>query len=263
MRLPTVLALAVPLATGTLLSVALAGQRAPEDWPIHDENRPRPPVVTPGTFSTPDTPGRPPSDAVVLFDGKNLSAWKSRRTADAPWKVEDGCSRSRRARAGSRRRRRSATASSTSSGERRRRSRGEGQDRGNSGVFLMGQLRDPGARLLPERDLPDGQAAAVYGQYPPLVNACRPPGEWQSYDIVFRAPRFDGQEKLQRTARVTVLPQRRARARTRTEIMGAHDAQGAAPLLAAPAERLPLALQDHDHPVRYRNIWIRELKERP
>jgi hypothetical protein len=108
---------------------------------------------------------------------------------------------------------------------------------------------------------PDGQAAALYGQFPPLVNASRPPGQWQSYDIVFRAPRFDQAGTLLRPARVTVL-HNGVLVHDARELTGptAHKAR---PPYAAHPDRLPLGLQDHDHPVRFRNIWIRELAGEP
>jgi hypothetical protein len=107
------------------------------------------------------------------------------------------------------------------------------------------------------RTYPDGQAAAVYGQHPPLVNASRPPGQWQAYDIVFRAPRFDAAGALVRPARVTVL-HNGVLVQDGVTLTGptAHKAR---PPYAAHAERLPLKLQDHGDPVRFRNIWIREL----
>jgi hypothetical protein len=104
----------------------------------------------------------------------------------------------------------------------------------------------------------DGQAGAVYGQYPPLVNASRPPGQWQSYDIVFHGPRFDKTEKLLRPARVTVL-HNGVLVQDNVELSGP-TAHGQRPPYSPQPDRLPLALQDHGQPVRFRNIWIRERK---
>ena len=103
----------------------------------------------------------------------------------------------------------------------------------------------------------DGQAAAVYGQYPPLVNASRPPGQWQTYDIIFHGPRFDGSGTLTGPARVTVI-HNGVLVQDNVEIAGP-TAHGDRPKYQATPEKLPLALQDHNHPVRYRNIWIRTL----
>lgn len=262
MRITTACALVLPLAAGAFFSVALAGQRAPEDWPIHDENRPRPPVVTPGTFSTQETPGRPPSDAVVLFDGRDLAAWKSQKDGGpAPWKVEDGYFEVVKGTGGIETREAFGDCQLHVEWRTPSPARGEGQDRGNSGVYLMGKYEIQVLDSYGSTTYPDGQAAAVYGQFPPLVNACLPPGEWQVYDIVFERPRFDARGKLLRKARVTVF-QNGVVVQNATEIMGPTMHKARPPYEAHP-DRLPLALQDHDHPVRYRNIWIRDLKERP
>jgi len=106
---------------------------------------------------------------------------------------------------------------------------------------------------------PDGQAAALYGQYPPLVNASRAPGQWQRYDILFRAPRFNQDGRLLRPARITVL-------HNGVLVQDARELTGPTAHKARPAyklhpSRLPIGLQDHDHPVRFRNIWLRELAE--
>jgi hypothetical protein len=134
-----------------------------------------------------------------------------------------------------------------------------GQDRGNSGVFLMGryevQVLDTYGTT--NKTYADGQAAALYGQYPPLVNPGRPPGQWQTYDIVFRAPRFDAAGKVLSPARVTVLFNG-VLVQDNRELSGP-TANKARPPYAAHADKLPLGLQDHSHPVRFRNIWIREL----
>jgi len=105
------------------------------------------------------------------------------------------------------------------------------------------------------RTYADGQAGAVYGQYPPLVNASRPPGQWQSYDMVFHGPRFGADGKLTRRARITVF-QNGVLVQDNVEILGPTSSDE--PYKAQP-EKLPLALQDHNHPVRFRNIWVREL----
>jgi hypothetical protein len=248
------------LAAAVGVSAALAAASA-RDWPVHDMSRPRPEVVTPGTFSTQDEPGRPPSDAVVLFGGRDLSAWVSAKDGGpAPWKVESG-ELEIVPKAGAIRTKQ-AFGDCQLHVEWRAPSppRGEGQDRGNSGVYLMGRYEVQVLDSYHNDTYPDGQAAAIYGQYPPLVNACRPPGEWQVYDIVFEGPRFDEEGKVLRKARVTVF-QNGIVVQNATELMGptAHKAR---PPYEAHPQRLPLVLQDHDHPVRYRNIWIRELKER-
>src|SRR5262249_35796661 len=139
--------------------------------------------------------------------------------------------------------------------------RGEGRGRGNSGVFLMGLYEVQVLDSYKNDTYPDGQAGAVYGQYPPLVNACRPPGEWQSYDIVFRRPRFRPDGSLVEPARITVV---------QNGLLGQADARPGGPaawLQALPypphPARLPLGFQDPATPARYGNIWLRELPEAP
>ena len=139
-----------------------------------------------------------------------------------------------------------------------RQSRGESQERGNSGVFLMGLYEIQVLDSYENKTYADGQAAAVYGQYPPLVNASRPPGQWQSYDIVFHGPRFAKDGKLLRPARVSVL-HNGVLVQDNVELSGP-TAHGARPPYTPQPEKLPLALQDHSNPIRFRNIWIRELK---
>jgi hypothetical protein len=135
---------------------------------------------------------------------------------------------------------------------------GDGQNRGNSGVFLMGRYEVQVLDSYRNTTYPDGQAAALYGQYPPLVNASRPPGEWQTYDIVFRRPRFDANGKLLSKARVTVF-HNGVLVQDAVELTGptAHHAR---PAYSAHPDRLPILLQDHGDPVRYRNIWLRNLE---
>jgi hypothetical protein len=247
------------LVTLTLLCVThLSFAQAPMKWKIHDRNRPVPPIIDPGTASTPDTPGRPPSDAIVLFDGKDSSHWVGKDGGPAKWKVENGYMQV------------VAETGNISSREAFGDCQlhvefwepvpavGEDQDRGNSGVFLMGLYEIQVLDSYKNKTYADGQAAAVYGQYPPLVNASRPPGEWQTYDIVFHRPHFsDG--KLTRPARVTVL-HNGVLVQDNVEPTGP-TAHGERPPYKAGPDKLPMQLQDHGHPVRYRNIWYRELKE--
>lgn len=217
-------------------------------WHVHDPDRPTPAVVTPGTG------GAPPSDALVLFDGKSLAAWKS-GDKDAAWKLVDGA----------------MEVNGTGTIETREsfgdiqlhlewrapeKPESESQGRGNSGVFLMGMYEIQVLDSFENRTYADGQAAALYGQRPPLVNACRKPGEWQSYDIFFKAPRFDGQ-KLASPAVVTVV-QNGVLVQNAEAFLGATRHREVA-TYSAHAPTGPLALQDHGNPVRYRNIWVRRL----
>jgi hypothetical protein len=227
-------------------------------WRVHDDARPRPPVITPGTCSTEDTPGKPPSDAVVLFDGTNLAAWHAEKGGPAPWKVENGYMEvvphsgiimTNEEFGDSQLHIEFRTPSPP---------KGNSQGRSNSGVFLYGiyeiQVLDSYNNLT----YADGQASAVYGQSPPLVNASRPPGEWQSYDIVYTGPRFkDG--KVEVPGYVTIF-HNGVITQNHTAILGA-TGHRSLPKLVVHGPKGPIGLQDHGDPMRFRNIWIRPLGE--
>ena len=246
--------------TGALLLAvipAICSAQVDTKWKIHDLTRPLPPVIDAGTPSTQDSPGRPPSDAIVLFDGKDLSHWSHKDGSPAKWKVENGYFEvvpktgyiyTREAFGDCQLHVEFAEPVPP---------KGESQERGNSGVFLMGLYEIQVLDSYDNKTYADGQASSVYGQYPPLVNASRPPGQWQSYDIVFHGPRFDKEGKLIRPARVTVLHSG-VLVQDNVELSGP-TAHRQRPPYTAHAEKLPLALQDHGDPVRYRNIWIRGL----
>jgi hypothetical protein len=234
-----------------------ASAQARIDWPIHDLNRPMARVVDPGA------PGKPPSDAVVLFDGTDLAKWKSQKGGGpAPWKVEGGYFEVAKGTGGIETKDGFGDCQLHLEWMSPNPPVGESQDRGNSGVFLMGTYEVQVLDSYQSKTYADGQAGALYGQYPPLVNATRKPGEWQTYDIVFDAPRFDKEGKVTRPARVTAFL-------NGVLVQNAQELTGptmnkARPPYKAHAAKLPLGLQDHSHPVRFRNIWIRELpEERP
>ena len=238
--------------------VSAAAGQTPSGWRAHDLTRPRPPVVTPGQAAVPVPP---PSDAVVLFDGSGVGAWRSRTGGPAGWVVRDGAMEAvpgagyvytRRAFGDVQLHIEWAAPSPT---------KGDGQDRGNSGVFLMGEYELQVLDSYRNDTYPDGQAGAAYGQYPPLVNASLPPGTWQSYDIVFRRPRFDSAGALLAPARMTAF-QNGVLIQDNVALWGPTDWLQAG-TYAADSGRGPIALQDHGNPVRYRNIWVRELPEGP
>ena len=223
-------------------------------WPQHSMDRPKPPVVDPGPGSL---PAPPPKDAIVLFDGKDLSKWAQADGKAAAWIVRDGYFE---VRPGS-----GALVTRDSFGDVQLHiewmtpspARGTGQGRGNSGVFLMNKYEMQVLDSYENTTYADGQAGAMYGQYPPLVNASRPPGVWQSYDIIFHGPRFDSSGRLTRPATVTafhngILVQDNV---TLTGPVGHY----VRPPYEAHPEQLPLGLQDHGDLVRFRNIWLREL----
>jgi hypothetical protein len=248
------------LASCSGLSMLLAAScfaQVDTKWKIHDLSRPVPPIVTPGTSSTQETPGKPPSDAIVLFDGKDLSQWLDKDNGSAKWKVENGYFEVVP--------QTGYIHTKTPFGDCQLHvefsepvpPKGESQERGNSGVFLMGLYEIQVLDSYENKTYADGQAGAVYGQYPPLVNASRSPGQWQWYDVVFHGPRFDSSGKLVRPARVTVF-HNGVLIQDNVEPSGP-TAHGERPPYKAGPDKLPLALQDHGNPVRYRNIWIREL----
>ncbi len=240
-----------------LLCAGAAQGQVDTRWKIHDENRPVPPVITPGTSSTQATPGKAPSDAVVLFDGKNLSEWLDKDGGPAKWKVENGYFEVVPKTGYIHTKRAFGDCQLHVEFSEPVPPKGESQERGNSGVFLMGLYEIQVLDSYENKTYADGQAAAVYGQYPPLVNASRPPGQWQTYDVVFHGPRFDQSGKLLRPARVTVF-HNGVLVQDSVELTGPTE-HGERPPYKAGPEKLPLALQDHGDPVRFRNIWMREL----
>ena len=257
------------------ISAALIGARElpgqvappPSRWKSNDISRPRPPEITPPAQSLPVAA---PSDAVILFDGRDLSQWELVRGGAADWKVENGYMEvvngpgaidPKWPGTGAIRTRESfgdmqlhvEWASPNPP-------RGVAQDRGNSGVYLMGRYEVQVLDSYQRADTyADGQAGAIYGQYPPLANPTRPPGEWQAYDILFRAPRYGADGMLTEAPRVTVIlngivVQNNEVIRERGHV---------SPAQAALPAQGPLQLQEHHHPVRYRNVWVRRLPERP
>lgn len=224
-------------------------------WHVHDSGRPQPTVVTPGEFGTQERAGTPPSDATVLIGGKDLAKWKS-GAGEAKWKVENNIA-------------------IAGGGDIQTKDEfgpdiqlhvewsspnppsGKSQGRGNSGIFLFGRYEIQVLDNYESQTYPDGQATAIYGYMPPQVNASRKPGEWQIYDIIFEGPRFK-EGKLEKPAVVTVL-HNGVVTQNRTVLIGEtpHRQVGT---YHAHAEKGPIKLQDHGNPVRYRSIWIRDIK---
>jgi hypothetical protein len=240
-------------------------------WHEHDPNRPQPPVVTPGATFSQNAP--PPSDAEVLFDGKDLSKWEGGAgknwewpVREAAWKVQDGY-----------------TEVTPPKGEDIR-TRGKwsdfqlhvewcaptppanhGQARGNSGILINNMYEVQVLDSYHEKTYPDGQAGALYGQRPPLVNASKPPGEWQTYDIIWESPRWNDQGELIQKACVTVIFNGVV-VQHRSEYIGSTDGIGGGVPYKGKSfykqhdPAVFIELQNHNNnPVRYRNIWIRDL----
>jgi hypothetical protein len=214
---------------------------------VHDPDRPAPKRVNPGP--APATPAVPPGDAIILFDGKDLSKFQPNDS-----KMVDGCIE-----AGN-----GALSSKASFGDCQihvewmapANFQGPWYNRGNNGVLLMGLYEIQIFDSFNEKLYPDGQAAAIYGQTPPLVNVCRPPGEWQSFDIVFTAPRFDGATLLQ-PARVTMF-HNGVLVHLNEEIHG-ETGHRIVPAYTQKKSSGPLAFSGHQCPVRFRNLWVRPL----
>lgn len=220
-------------------------------WRVHDKNRPQPTVVTPGA-----TNAEPPSDAVVLFDGKDLSKWKS-GAGPAKWKVQDGYFQVVPATGPIQTKDEFGDCQLHIEFSCPNPPTGADQGRGNSGVFLFDQYEFQVLDCYENKTYADGMPGGIYGQTAPLVNACRKPGEWSVYDIVFVAPRFAEDGTVIAPAVCTVF-------------LNGVLVQHATQLIGAMAHRVvgkykkhgltgPLSLQDHGNPVRFRNIWIRPI----
>lgn len=229
-----------------------------QKWRVHDIKRPHPRVVAPGADCS-----RPPADAVVLFDGKDLSQWVNRgkgadkgKLVPAGWKLGNGYMECAGGAGDLISKEKFGNAQYHIEWASPEEVDGTSQWRGNSGVLLMGRYE---IQVLDSYNNPtyaDGGAGSIYGQWPPLVNASRGPGQWQSYDIVLEAPKFEN-GKLAKPAYVTIF-HNGVLVHHHQEIIGQMAHRAIRPYEPHEAEE-PLALQDHDVPVRYRNIWVRRL----
>ena len=231
-------------------------------WHVHDGLRPQPRIVTPGERFSQEA--SPPSDAVVLFDGTDLSKWQGGHGGDARWRVQDGYFEAVRGSGGVRTRDRFADFQLHLEFATPERVTGSGQGRGNSGVLFNGIYEVQVLDSFGSQTYPDGQCGAIYGQAPPLVNACKAPGQWQTYDIIWESPRWDEAGTLVKKANATVI-QNGVVLHHKWEYLGCTDGVGGVAHTALTAYGQPhppeifIELQDHGNPVRYRNIWLRPL----
>src|SRR5690348_14676810 len=236
--------------TGHYLSAEPAANKGmkPQQTEIYS---PVPPVVTPGS-----TCGAPPSDAIILFDGKNLDQWESMDGSPANWTVSGGVMTVKAGTGGVRTRRSFGNCQLHIEWRTPSPATGEGQERGNSGIFLQSQYELQVLDSYHNKTYVNGQAGSIYKDTPPLVNVCLPPGEWQSFDVFYTAPVFNADGSVKSPAYETVLQngvliQNHVAVKGKTLNSGIHYYEKHGPL--------PLALQDHGFLVSYRNIWIRKL----
>ena len=207
-----------------------------------------PPVVNPGTYGNPDKVGKPPSDAIILFDGSSFDHWESTKGEPVKWKLIDGAMEVVRGTGTIQTKKKLGYGQYHVEWRTPAEVKGSGQGRGNSGFF---QLGGPEVQVLDSyknSTYSHGQAGSIYNRYPPLVNACRAPGVWQTYDVIVHAPVQDKEGKYIRKSAYTVL-HNGVLIQDNMEVGGNKGKTG------------NLRLQDHGNPVRYRNIWHRAYRD--
>jgi len=231
-------------------------------WGVHDMDRPLPPLITPGTFPTQQTPGTAPSDAIALFDGTSLDAFASSKGGEPKWLIENG----------------ELVVNPKTGAITTKQSFGDcqlhvewlvpgvaanrhGQGRGNSGIFLMGRYEIQVLDTMENKTYADGMAGSIYGQNPPMVNPGLGLDKWQTYDIIFRRPHFDDKGNCIKPGTVTVL-HNGVLVQDHWELEGPTLHKKRTKYVAH-GDSAPINFQDHGEPTRYRNIWIRPLPEKP
>jgi len=226
--------------------------RSKGDPKISEYYTPEAPVVTPGK-----TAHEAPSDAFILFDGKDFSNWEGDKNQPIGWTLENGAMVVKGGSGGIKTKRGFGDCQLHIEFRTPAEVKGDGQGRGNSGIFLMGKYELQVLDNYNNKTYVNGQAGSMYKQLPPLVNVCRPPGEWQTYDIIFTAPRFYDDGRLKSQARITVI-QNGVLVQNNTTIWGSTEYIGS-PVYKKHSDKEPIFLQDHGNPTAFRNIWIREL----
>jgi len=237
----------------TLTNISFAQQ--PTGWKAHDLNRPAPTVVDPGKAA--ESESSVPADAIVLFDGKDLSNWTGPNGSKPKWKVKDGVMECFRGAKFLYTKEKFSDIQLHIEWASPNEAKGKGQGRGNSGVFLPGGVEVQVLDSFENETYADGSAASIYGQYPPLVNASRGPGQWQTYDIIYNMAKFDEAGKVTKPGVVTVL-HNGVVVQNATETLGptswVHHTE-----FKSSVKEGTIGLQDHGNPVRFRNIWVRKL----
>ena len=242
------------MITGLLIATSVSSSALSQGDPKATEVwEPVPKVITPVIGN------KPPSDATVLFNGKDLSQWQTEKNGSAAkWKVDkDGAMTVVKGTGNIQTKKGFGSCQLHIEWRTPSKIEGEGQGRGNSGIFLMGRYELQVLDSYNNTTYSNGQAGSIYKQHIPLVNASLKPGEWQKYDVIFTAPKFNEDSTVASAARITVL-HNGVLIQNNIELKGSTEYIGQ-PSYKAHADKLPLALQDHGNPVSFRNIWIREL----
>ena len=227
-------------------------------WHVHDGERPQPRIVTPGATFSHLAPA--PSDATVLFDGKDLAKWQGGDGKEAPWKVAEGYMQVAPGSGSIQTKDKFADFQLHIEFATPSEAKGTGQGRGNSGILMNGIYEIQVLDSYENKTYPDGQVGGLYGQTPPLVNASKPPGQWQSYDILFESPRWDDAGKLVKKANTTVIHNGVVLHHKR-ELTGTTPHQQVGNYNKPHPPEMFIQLQDHNNTTRYRNIWIRSIGE--
>lgn len=237
----------------SLIALTLFAQnRTGGDPKLSEVWTPEPKKITPGK-----TQADPPSDAIILFDGKDASQWGDSAGRPIKWKVEDGALTVVARTGGIKTKQKFGDCQLHIEWRTPAEVKGEGQGRGNSGIFLMERYELQVLDSYVSKTYANGQAGSIYKQLPPMVNATRGPGEWQTYDVIFTAPRFYENGSIKSQAKITVfhngvLVQNNSTLWGSTQYIGI-------PTYEKHGDKEAISLQDHGNPVSYRNIWVREL----